>query len=203
VSIKVFRQFTPFYCYTGVGLFLGVAAALGEGPSWSEISILLILGFLSWCMVEYLLHRFIFHFAARLTSGRKFVYAAHLSHHENPKETEDLFTSMQVSAPLAAAYCLLAWAALGSWRPASYLFIGLIAGYICYEWLHFQAHHRRSRLPLLRYLKKYHLLHHYRTPGLRFGVTSPLIDLLFGTFRPVTDSSSTLKGARRARISRL
>jgi sterol desaturase/sphingolipid hydroxylase (fatty acid hydroxylase superfamily) len=36
---------------------------------------------------------------------------------------------------------------------------------------------------LLRYLRRYHLLHHYKTPDLRFGVTSPLFDLLFGTFR--------------------
>ena len=192
MSIKVLRQFTPFYFFTAVGLFLGVAAAMGKGPSKSKISILLILGFLSWGVVEYVLHRFIFHLDARLISGRKFVYAAHLSHHENPKETDDLFASMQISAPLAAAYWLLAWAVLGTWRAASYLFIGLIFGYFCYEWLHFQAHHRRPRLPLFRYLKKYHLLHHYRTPGLRFGVTSPIFDRLFGSFRPVRDTSSPL-----------
>jgi dihydroceramide fatty acyl 2-hydroxylase len=197
VSIKVLGQFTPLYFYTALGLFLGVAAAIGKGPSKTEISILLILGFLSWGLVEYVLHRFIFHFDARLNSDRKFVYAAHLSHHENPRERDHLFASMQISVPLAAAYWLLAWVALGTWRAASYLLIGLIAGYFCYEWLHFQAHHRRPRLPLFRYLRKYHLLHHYRTPGLRFGVTSPLFDLLFGTFRPVGGTSSKLMAARR------
>ena len=197
MSIKVFRQFTPFYFYTAVWLFLGVAAATGKGPTKSTISLLIILGFLSWCVVEYVLHRFIFHLDPRLISGSKFVYASHLSHHENPRETDDLFASMRISAPLAAAYWLLAWAALGSWRSASYLLIGLIAGYFCYEWLHFQAHHRRPRLRLFRYLKKYHLLHHYRTPALRFGVTSPLMDLLFGTFRPAADTSSSLSRARR------
>jgi sterol desaturase/sphingolipid hydroxylase (fatty acid hydroxylase superfamily) len=57
------------------------------------------------------------------------------------------------------------------------------AGYFFYEWLHFQCHHGNSRLRVLRYLRKYHLLHHYKTPELRFGVTSPLFDLIFGTFR--------------------
>ena len=67
----------------------------------------------------------------------------------------------------------------------AYLFIGLIGGYFGYEWLHYQAHHGASRLRLLRYLKKYHLLHHHQTPDLRFGVTSPIVDYLFGTYQPV------------------
>jgi sterol desaturase/sphingolipid hydroxylase (fatty acid hydroxylase superfamily) len=51
--------------------------------------------------------------------------------------------------------------------------------------LHYRAHHRRARLRLFRYLRKYHLLHHYKTPELRFGVSSPLFDIIFGTFQPV------------------
>jgi dihydroceramide fatty acyl 2-hydroxylase len=183
VSVGGWRQFTPFYFYTAVALCLGAAAA-GEGPSGGAILSLLVTGLLSWGLIEYALHRFVFHYDARSESGRKFVYAAHLSHHEDPGATDRLFTSLRMSVPIAAAYCLLAWAAAGSWRVVVYLFIGLVAGYFCYEWLHFQAHHGRPRLRPLRYLRRYHLLHHHRTPGLRFGVTSPLFDLAFGTFRP-------------------
>ena len=184
MSVRGWRQFTPFYFYTAVALCLGAAAA-GEGPSGGGILLLLVAGLLSWGLVEYALHRFIFHYEARSESGRKFVYAAHLSHHEDPGATDRLFTSLRMSVPIAAGYWLLAWVAVGSWRAAAYLFVGLVAGYFCYEWLHFQAHHGRPRLRLFRYLRKYHLLHHHRTPGLRFGVTSPLFDLVFGTFRPV------------------
>jgi dihydroceramide fatty acyl 2-hydroxylase len=193
VSVRGWRPFTPFYFYTAVALCLGATAAV-EGLSGGGIFLLLVSGLLSWGLVEYALHRFIFHYAARSESGRKIVYAAHLSHHEDPGATDRLFTSLRMSVPIAAAYWLLAWAAAGSWRAASYLFIGLVAGYFCYEWLHFQAHHGRPRLRPLRYLRKYHLLHHHRTPGLRFGVTSPLFDLAFGTFRPA--------GRRRARVNR-
>jgi sterol desaturase/sphingolipid hydroxylase (fatty acid hydroxylase superfamily) len=187
MSTNASKQFTPFYFYTAVAFILGVASSLGEGLSKAFTLILLVSGFLSWGLVEYVLHRFIFHVDARSLSGGKIVYAAHLSHHENPKATDSLFASLQVSAPIAAGYWLLAWGALGTWRAASYLFIGLIAGYFCYEWLHYQAHHRKPRLRLFRYLKKYHLMHHYRTPGLRFGVTSPLFDVVFRTFRSVVN----------------
>jgi sterol desaturase/sphingolipid hydroxylase (fatty acid hydroxylase superfamily) len=183
VSVTGWRQFTPFYFYTAAALCLG-ASASGGGPSGGGILSLLVTGLLSWGLVEYALHRFIFHYEARSESGRNLVYAAHLSHHEDPGATEHLFTSLRMSAPLAAAYWMVAWAAAGSWRAAVYLFVGMVAGYFCYEWLHFQAHHGRPRLRPLRYLRKYHLLHHHRTSGLRFGVTSPLFDLAFGTYRP-------------------
>ena len=183
MSIKGWRQFTPFYFYTAVALGLGAAAA-GGGLSGGRITLLLAAGLLSWGLVEYSLHRFIFHHDARSEFGREFVYAAHLSHHEDPGAADRLFTSLRMSAPIAAVYWLLAWGATGSWRAASYLFIGLAAGYFCYEWLHFQSHHGRPRSRLFRYLRRYHLLHHHQTPGLRFGVTSPLFDLAFGTFRP-------------------
>ena len=188
MSIKVWRQFTPFYFYSAVALFLGATVRTG-GFSKTAIVVLLVLGFLSWGLTEYGLHRFIFHLETRPILGRKFVYASHQWHHENPKASDPLFASLWISAPIAAVYYLLARAALGNWSAASYLFTGLIGGYFCYEWLHFQAHHRKPRLRLFRYLKKYHLLHHYRTADSRFGVTSPVFDLVFGTFQPVRDAS--------------
>jgi sterol desaturase/sphingolipid hydroxylase (fatty acid hydroxylase superfamily) len=136
-------------------------------------------------LIEYALHRFVFHYRARSLLGKKLLYTAHLSHHENPRATSRLFSGLVISLPIATAYLLLAWLATGSVRAAAYLFTGLVAGYCCYEWLHFQAHHRRPRLRLFRYLRRYHLLHHHQTPEQRFGVTSPLFDVLLGTFRPV------------------
>ena len=178
------KQFMPVYFYTALLVCL-IAVTRGEGFSWRYNFLLIGLGVLSWTLIEYALHRFVFHYSARSAFGRKLVYAAHLSHHENPRATNRLFASLLISLPIATAYLLLAWVATGSLHAASYLFTGLISGYLCYEWLHFQAHHRRPRLRLFRYLRKYHLLHHYQTPGLRFGVTSPLFDMLLGTFRPV------------------
>lgn len=178
----VWRKFAPLYFYSALALCLGLASTRRHLPVWIVL-LLLGLGFFSWSVIEYGLHRFIFHYNARSAFGRKILYEAHLSHHENPTATNRLFASLFLSTPIAATYWLLAWAATGSWAAASWLFIGMSAGYFVYEWMHFQCHHGRSRLPILRYLRKYHLLHHYKTPDLRFGVTSPLLDVIFGTFR--------------------
>lgn len=199
MSATSWKQFTPFYFYTAVAGCLWATAA-GGGLGGGGVALLLVSGFLSWGLVEYGLHRFIFHHDARSEPGRRFVHAAHLSHHENPRAVDSLFAGLGMSVPIAAGYWLLAWAVTGSWRAASYLFIGLVAGYFCYEWLHFQAHHGRPRLRPFRYLKRYHLLHHHRTPDLRFGVTSPLLDFLLGTFRPAgTAHGLSPTGARRDR----
>ena len=139
-------------------------------------------------LIEYGLHRLVFHFDAQSEKGRKFVYGMHLSHHSDPKSMDDLFASLRLSLPLAISYCLLAWALTRSWQATVYLFIGLTAGYFSYEFLHYQAHHRSSRLGVLRYLKKYHLLHHHKSSALHFGVTSPVFDYLFGTFQSTPET---------------
>ena len=178
------KQLTPVYFYAAIVVCL-ITLTRGEGFSWRRNILLIAIGVLSWTLIEYALHRCIFHYSARSAFGQRFVYAAHLSHHENPRALSRLFSSLLISLPIATAYLLLAWVATGSLHTASYLFTGLTAGYLIYEWLHFQAHHRRPRLRFFRYLRKYHLLHHYQTPELRFGVTSPLLDVIFGTYRPV------------------
>jgi sterol desaturase/sphingolipid hydroxylase (fatty acid hydroxylase superfamily) len=184
VTIKDWRKFTPLYFYSAVALCLGLLAARA-GFSTSHILILLVCGVLSWGLIEYCLHRFVFHYHARSPLGVKLLYQVHLSHHESPEAINKLFASLMLSVPIASAYWLIALAVTESWAAASYLFIGMATGYFYYEWLHFHCHHRKSRLKLFKYLRKYHLLHHYKTPELRFGVTSPLFDLVFGTFQPM------------------
>jgi len=181
VAVAPRKRFTPFYFYTGVVLCLGFVVARAGFFSWRIVPLLTI-GLLSWSLFEYGMHRLVFHYDARSRLGRRFLYHAHVAHHENPRAKNRIPASLFLSAPIGAAYWVLAWAASGSWATASWLFIGLAAGYFSYKWVHFQCHHRRSRLRLLRYLRHYHLLHHYKTPELRFGVTSPLLDLVFGTF---------------------
>ena len=185
------KHLAPVYFYTTLAVCL-IAITRGENISWQQKSLFIIAGVFSWTLIEYVLHRFIFHYNAGSNFGKKLVYAAHLSHHENPRATNRLFSGLIISLPIATVYFLSAWLVTSSLQSSTYLFTGLAAGYSCYEWLHFQAHHRRPRLRVFRYLRKYHLLHHYQSPRQRYGVTSPLLDVIFGTFRPVRKRKSSL-----------
>jgi len=182
LSTATRRRSNPLYFYSAVVLCLGVIVAWAGFFSWRTFPLLAI-GLLSWSAFEYVMHRFIFHYEAQSRFGREFLYHAHVSHHEDPRGKNRISSSLIIGLPIGGGYWLLAWAVMGSWADASWLFIGLAAGFFGYKWVHFQCHHRRSRARPLMYLRHYHLMHHHRTPDLRFGVTSPLFDLMFGTFR--------------------
>jgi dihydroceramide fatty acyl 2-hydroxylase len=176
------RRSSPVYFYTGVILCLALVVARLGFFSWITLP-LLAAGLLSWGLFEYVMHRFIFHYEAQSRFGREFLYHAHISHHEDPRGQNKISSSLIIGIPIGAAYWLIAWACSGSWAAASWAFIGLASGFFGYKWVHFQCHHRRSRWRPLMYLRHYHLLHHYKTPGIRFGVTSPIFDFICGTFR--------------------
>ena len=60
-------------------------------------------------------------------------------------------------------------------------FAGFITGYLAYDMIHYATHHFPMRQRHLRFLKRYHMQHHFETPDPRFGVSSPLWDKVFGT----------------------
>lgn len=179
------KQFTPVYFFTSVVAFIGWAIWFAEAVSLGEALGLLAIGFISWSFVEYGLHRFVFHYDAKSELGRKIIYYQHLEHHDYPRKLEQLFANLSTSVPVSSVYFLIVWSLLGSWQRAGCVYVGLIIGYFLYEFLHYQAHHMSPRLGVLRYLKKYHLLHHHHREDRRYGVTTPLLDILFGTYEPV------------------
>jgi sterol desaturase/sphingolipid hydroxylase (fatty acid hydroxylase superfamily) len=71
--------------------------------------------------------------------------------------------------------------ALGAPHWVAPVFSGLIAGYLTYDMLHYATHHIPMRGRYGKFLRKYHMLHHFKTPDQRFGVSSPLWDRVFGT----------------------
>lgn len=186
--MNYWKEFLPFYFYSIVAGSLTIEASLYKNYSLPKIALLVVIGIASWMFLEYGLHRFFFHYEAKNPQAKQLIYRMHLAHHENPKAISSLFSSLYTSAPIASLYTLSTWAITGSWQTMSYLFLGLIIGYFSYELLHYQAHHLTPKFAVLRYLKKYHMLHHHQSPKMRFGVTSPFVDWLFGTYKPVAAS---------------
>ena len=185
------KRFVPFVVYSVLAVVSVAAAASTETRSAASVAALVAVGVASWGLIEYGLHRVVFHYDATSERGKRFVYRSHLSHHEDPKSLDEIFASLTTSLPLATAYVLVALGVTRSWHATVYLLLGLIVGYFTYEWMHYQAHHRSPRLRVLRYLKKYHMLHHHQSSDLRFGVTTPFVDLLFGTFGRVGKARGT------------
>ena len=86
----------------------------------------------------------------------------------------------------AVIIMLLLWFLFGLFIPAPWIepFCAFfIIGYLVYDYIHYACHHFAMRHPVLHYLKLYHLQHHFSGENARYGVSSPLWDRVFRTFR--------------------
>lgn len=140
-----------------------------------------MVAFVVWTLSEYLLHRFVFHFEATSRVGRYLVFLFHGVHHAAPRDKTRLVMppagAVIVMALLFPVFRLLV--------PAPWLepfCAGFIASYLVYDYIHYATHHFPMKHPALHFLKVYHLQHHYGAPGRRYGVSSPLWDVVFGTY---------------------
>jgi 4-hydroxysphinganine ceramide fatty acyl 2-hydroxylase len=65
-----------------------------------------------------------------------------------------------------------------------------------YEWVHYVAHiPYQPRTRLGRWIKQYHLRHHFISEKHWYGVSNPALDGVFGTFRGpgATEKSATTR----------
>lgn len=198
-EIDKFQLYKPFVFYAVVVGAMNVAVVVSGAPSLVEIAGLLVVGLLTWGLYEYAIHRWVLHREPREQGFNLPGNVTHLRHHADPQSLQRLNVQLSESIPVCATYCLIAWAVTGSWQSMTYLYTGLIAGYFFYEYLDYQAHHGMARGRLIRYYRKYHLLHHHYDAKVRYGVTSPLFDFIFGTYHVERRSNST-RGVPRPQV---
>lgn len=179
--VAVIIIWLPFALYL---LISEIMTSAGQRSLWF-VPAAFILGLFIWTPTEYLMHRFVFHFRPRSPRQEKIVYLFHGIHHHQPQCKTRLVMPPVVSIPLAAVFYGLFTLVLGTllhhpeWaRP---MVSGFTIGYLTYDLTHYATHHFPMRSGVAKYLKRYHMMHHYKTPDQRFGVSSPLWDIVFGT----------------------
>jgi sterol desaturase/sphingolipid hydroxylase (fatty acid hydroxylase superfamily) len=153
---------------------------IAEGPpAWAWV-VLPAAGVFLWTLIEYGLHSQFFHDPP---AGFRWVSVSHGSHHEKPDDPKRIVAHMTFTFPLALI--LFPLLSLVLWSPpwAGLVMVGLIAGYLSYEVIHFAIHQWPWARRLMKPLASHHLHHHYADPTRCFGVTSPLWDWVFRTRR--------------------
>jgi len=179
--LRVCRShFRPFFFYASAGIILGAAAVGHEPSAWPSLLGLAILGFLLWPILEYAIHRAL-HVRARSARMRALLYLAHGMHHETSQVVGSNFIRFSASASASALFFLLFLGILSSWSRAVALLLGLWGGYLLYEFMHYMAHFGRPRTAWMRAMQRHHQRHHQGEECARFGVTTPILDWLFGT----------------------
>lgn len=135
-------------------------------------------GVMSWTLFEYLLHRFLGHDRRTMPN---FFSVEHTRHHS----VGDYFAPTWKKA-LAAALFFAVAAPLASWLVGTALGLSyagaLVSMYVLYEFIHRRAHTHPGVSTYGRYVRRHHFYHHFENPRMNHGVTSPIWDLVFGTF---------------------
>ena len=140
------------------------------------------LGLFVWTLVEYCMHRFLFHVDRFLPDHPYFLtlhFLLHGVHHYLPMDRYRLVLPPTLFLVLAFPFYKLVFSIMPFYMACSG-FAGGTLGYITYDVTHYLLHH--TKLPkYLQEIKKYHLEHHYKNYEMGFGVTSNFWDVIFGT----------------------
>ena len=170
MPLAVFGPVIAYGSWHGVALF-GASKTLG----------LVFGGWLAWTVIEYCLHRFLFHWEGPSVKERFRHFMMHGYHHVFPNDPVRLVApplmALIVGIPLVVIYKLL----FGPmWWP---FFAGTSFGYMLYDLTHYYVHHARPTWALGKWLRNYHMQHHYSGEQARYGVSSPLWDFILGTYK--------------------
>ena len=136
-------------------------------------------GYLLWTVAEYWLHRTLFHLPVVGPKSARVAFLLHGVHHESPSDV----TRLVMPAGASLAWCALTFLGfrtlLGplTWAP----FAGFVLGYVLYDEIHWYVHAGRPTSRWGRWLRREHLLHHFKDPTSRFGVSCPWLDYVFGS----------------------
>lgn len=136
-------------------------------------------GLFIWTLLEYLIHRFVFHYHPKSERGKRISFLIHGVHHGYPRDKTRLVMPLPVSVPLAILFYFVFKFIFGEYYLTYYA--GLVVGYLCYDYIHYATHHFPMKKGIGKFLKVYHLKHHFRNENKSFGVSSPLWDYVFGT----------------------
>ena len=154
----------------------------------SEVIMLTLYGIIVWTFVEYILHRFVFHYQPKGSRGKRIHFLIHGVHHDYPKDSKRLVMPPLASLPLASLFFFLFKALIGNvyvWP----FFAGFLIGYLFYDSTHYAIHHFNMHSNFWLLIKNHHSKHHYQNPNLGFGVSQPTWDYMFGTTFPDKEGS--------------
>jgi fatty acid hydroxylase family protein len=152
--------------------------ALRLGPLW------VVVGALLFYLSEYSWHRFAFHAPpAPWAWMRRLQHRLHYDHHAEPSRLDLLFLPIWFLAPNLLITAGLVYLILGASFVAP-IMLGVMLAIFHYEWVHYVAHiPYQPRTRFGRWMKQYHLRHHFISEKLWFGVSNPSLDVLYRTYR--------------------
>lgn len=193
-ELQFFRHRANLAVAIALPLLAALVLARGEArTAWPFV----IAGVLFFPFNEYGLHRFALHAPpARRPFVLRMQRRLHFDHHADPQRFELLFAPWWFTFPAAALNGAIVLAIFHNPGAALGFTLGSLGAMLYYEWVHYVAHVPLT--PRTRFgqaMKRAHLWHHHKNERYWFGVTTPVMDKLHGTFPPVAEvpASATVR----------
>lgn len=153
--------------------FFQVEISVTKGP------LLVIVGLLVFTLVEYLVHRFLYHSDENYEENKNWQYLVHGIHHVHPKEHGLLALPIPFALAVNGILFLLFFLVLSHY--AYFVFPGFLSGYATQLFIHHRVHTRKPPKNIFRFFWRHHMLHHYSSEKEAFGVITSFWDVVFGT----------------------
>jgi sterol desaturase/sphingolipid hydroxylase (fatty acid hydroxylase superfamily) len=176
--LSVAHPALPFAVYFPAGVWL-LWRAWAAGLGVFAVAGVYLLGLLAWSLLEYGTHRGSFHHVPATPGQVAYGYLVHGVHHAYPDDSRRWVMPLVVTLPILSVLYLAFTLVLG--RAGYAAFAGFLHGYLTYDLMHYFIHRGRIPTPIGRFLRQYHLVHHFKSPDRHFGVSSPLWDVIFRT----------------------
>lgn len=181
-------------------LLILIVASIGfqvwAGLTWGVLAVFAF-GLLTFMFSEYLTHRFVFHLKPPKNPFLlKMLKRLHYDHHTDPNDLHLLFLPLWYSLPNLSVLAIIFYLIAGSWGLTLAFASGLMMMLFLYEWKHYVAHRPiKPRTRFGKWVKKTHILHHFKNENFWYGVSTPFVDVLFGTLKNEKDveTSKTAK----------
>ena len=168
----------------GALVSLAVAIRKSAGPWHPLVAVLATVA--AYPVAWYLIHRFVLHarFLYRSPLTASLWKRIHFDHHQDPYRMDVLFGSPVTTLPTILLILIpLGWLVGGGAGGAGAAVCAGLLITCAYEFCHCVQHlNFKPRNRLLRRMKELHLAHHFHDEVGNYGITSFVIDRLFGTY---------------------
>ena len=138
-------------------------------------------GCVVWTFIEYGMH----HWNGHLLKGKSHFSSEHLRHHSRKDYFSPLHHKVLVAVGVGGAIAAVGSLLFGLAQGVPFA-LGVVAGYSVYEYLHWANHKRAPRSAYGRWARRHHFSHHFTDARYNHGVTTPIWDVVFGTYRKPT-----------------
>lgn len=169
----------PLMIFSVIAAALVYYGIIEKGFTAPSMVLLFFAGLLFFTLMEYIMHRYLYHIPATSERKKKISYTMHGVHHDYPRDKSRLAMPPLLSLIVASVFFIIYRAILGDY--AFGFLAGFLMAYAGYLAVHYSVHAFRVPNNFLKILWYHHSIHHYREPDRAFGVSSPFWDVIFST----------------------